>query len=79
MNKQDLLDLKREVDDAKNEVTRLEGQLELLMKDLKEKHGCSTIKAAEAVLEKTQGEIDNLEEQIKNGIAELEERYEIED
>ena len=47
MNEQELLELKEEIDQAKQKYSELKGRLTFLMKQLKEDQGCTTIEQAE--------------------------------
>jgi uncharacterized protein YaaN involved in tellurite resistance len=73
----DLLELKKEVDEAKNNVVGLKGQQTALFKQLKDDWGCKTIEEAEKKVKSMGKEIDTLQEQIETGIEELEQKYEL--
>jgi peptidoglycan hydrolase CwlO-like protein len=75
LTEQQLLDLKEEVDDAKTKVSELTGQQTALMKQLKEDWDCKTIQEAEEKLETMEKNITILENKIKKGTKELEEKY----
>jgi len=76
LDEQDLLDLKSEIDDAKEKVSELKGQKTVLLNQLKTDYGCKTIEEAEKKLRTMKKEIESLDEQIEDGLKELEEKYE---
>ena len=78
LDERDLLDLKKKVDEAKSTVSELTGQKTALMKQLKDDWSCATIEQAEKKLKTMKKEIENLEQSIKEGVTELEEKYNIE-
>lgn len=78
MNEKELLELKEQIEDAKQEVNRLEGRQDGLMSQLQKDWGCKTLEQAKKKLEGLKDEIKDLEENIESGVAELEERYEFE-
>jgi chromosome segregation ATPase len=75
MTEQQLLTLKKEIDEAKTEVAELQGQYKALMKQLKDDWGCDSIEAAEKLLNKKDSELSKLATQIESGLKELEEKY----
>jgi len=75
MNTQQLLDLKREIDKARDTATELTGRKKQLMETLEKDWDCTTILQAEKKSEKIAKEIDQLNQQIKEGTEELEEKY----
>jgi len=77
MDQADLLDLKKKVDTAGEEVTRLQGQEDLLKKQLKKDWGCSTIEQARKKVKVMERQIEELEDKIEEGISDLEENYEV--
>lgn len=78
MDKQELLDLKEEIDDAKNKVNRLEGRKEHLMQQLKEEWDCESIEEARQVLKELKEDIKDKQEQINETTDELKEKYDVE-
>ena len=76
MNKDQLLELKDQIDAAKQQVSQLKGRKEYLMQQLKEQWNCSTVKEAEKRSKELTEEINTLDSQIQEGIKELEEKYE---
>lgn len=75
MTDKDLLELKKEIDTAKNELAELRGQRTALNRQLKEQYGCTSLKAAETKLKEMEGTIDDLNTKIEEGIAEIDEKY----
>ncbi len=75
MNTQDLLKIKREIEAAKTTVSELTGEQTLLMRQLKEQHGCNTVDEAEKKLEDLDIEIASMTRNIEKGLAELDEKY----
>jgi uncharacterized protein YaaN involved in tellurite resistance len=74
MNEQDLLELKKDIDKAKEEKLQLQGQRKTLLSQLLE-HGCKTLEEAEKKLKTLQKEIDNISVTIEKGMDEIEENY----
>ena len=77
MNEQDLLQLKREIDSAKSEISELKGSKKQLMKDLKEQWDCDSLEEAEKAHQKLGVEIEKLSTQIEEGVKELNKKYEL--
>ena len=78
MDEKELLELKESIEDAKQEVNRLEGRQEGLMQQLEKDWKCKTLKGAKKKLEELKAEIQEVEEKIQTGVAKLEEKYEFE-
>ena len=77
MNKNDLLELKKEIDGAKSKISELTGTQKQLMKDLKERWDCKTLEEAEVSHKKLADEIRTLSDKIDKGVKELNEKYEL--
>lgn len=75
MTDKELLDLKRQVGEAKNKVAELKGQRTELMRQLKDDWGCSSIEQAQTKAAAMKKEIDELNIQIENDLKELETKY----
>lgn len=75
MDEKELLDLKEDINEARDEVNRLEGRKDHLLSQLKEDWDCTSLKQAKAKLEKLKKETKKLSQQIKAGIEKLEEKY----
>lgn len=76
MDKNQLLELKNQIEKASQEVNKLEGRKEHLLQQLEKDWECKTIPQARKKLEKMKEQIKELEQKIKEGISELEEKYE---
>lgn len=76
MTDQQLLDLKKEIDNSKIKLSELKGQKKVQMDTLEKKWGCKTVKQAERKLKQMKDNITDLQEQKEKGIKELEEQYE---
>jgi len=75
MNTQQLLDLKKEIDEARETATELTGRKKQLIETLKNDWECATVEQAEKKTEKMDKEITQLNQQIKDSTIELEEKY----
>jgi len=72
MTEQQLLDLKQEIDESKESVATLKGQLQYLTKELKDNWGI-TVKDAPNKLKTMEAEITKLTEDITEQSEKLEE------
>jgi predicted nuclease with TOPRIM domain len=72
-----LLDLKQQIEDAKQSVAELKGEQTALLKQLKDTYKCNSISEAEKKIQSIQIERDKIQQQIEKGCQELEEKYEI--
>lgn len=79
LTEQDLLDLKQEIDESKNEVTRLEGRKQHLMEQLSKDWGCKTIAEADKKIKQLGKDIEDLNQKIKTGFDELEQKLTVEE
>ena len=77
MNENELLKLKRQVDEAKTSISESKGHLKALMDQLKNDWKCDTVEQAEKKVKSLKKEIDVLDEQIETGIKELEDKYDV--
>jgi len=77
MNKQGLLDLREDIDEAKDKVNRLEGRKEHLLQQLKEDWDCDSIEEAKQLLQDLKQEVEEMEQKIKEAIQELKEKYDV--
>jgi len=71
MNTDKLIKLKEEIAQSKSEITRLKGQIDLLISQLKDQYGCTTIAEAKALVKKFEEEAADLTEKIEKGKNEL--------
>jgi predicted nucleic acid-binding Zn-ribbon protein len=72
MTEQQLLNLKKQVDEAKSSVSELEGHKKALMKQLKDEWNLTTVEAAQKKLDSMAKQIDTLTIQIEEGLKEME-------
>ena len=72
-----LLDLKQQIEDAKQSVAELKGEQTALLKQLKDTYICNSISESEKKIQSIQIERDKIQQQIEKGCQELEEKYEI--
>lgn len=72
MTEQELLQLKEEITTAKEKFLQLQGQSKALLQQLKEDWGCKTVEQAEKKIKEFETEIKKLDEEIDEGISELE-------
>jgi hypothetical protein len=72
MNEQELLQIKQQMDEAREEKTRLETRKDLILEELQTKFGVSSLVEANALLKKMEAEIDKEDEGIQEAIAKLE-------
>ena len=77
LDEKELLRMKKEVDDSRQKLSELKGQKDFLLKDLKEKWGCSSIAEAKKKVEALQKEVDDLDARIRKGTDELEREYQL--
>ncbi|MCK9456406.1 MAG: hypothetical protein M0R31_03835 [Candidatus Riflebacteria bacterium] len=75
MDKQDLLDLKERIDEAKEEISKLEGRKAGYLETLKDQFKCSSVKEANELLQKMDKNIEDLDDEIKTGLEQLEEEF----
>lgn len=71
-----LLDLKEKIENSKAEKNKIEGRLQELMSRLKREFKINTIAEARRLLTKLEKEKEKLEQEVKEGIQKLEEKYE---
>jgi predicted nuclease with TOPRIM domain len=77
MTEQDLLELKKQVDEAKTKVSELTGHKTALLKQLKNDWECNSVEDVEKKLKLMNKEIEKISQQIETGIEELESKYEL--
>ncbi len=76
MTENELLELKVQVDQAKEKLSELKGRKQTLMDTLDKEWGCKTVKQAGRKMNKVKQEKEALKEEEEKGIKELEENYE---
>ena len=72
MNEQELLELKREIEEAKENLSKLEGRKEQLLEQLQKQYGIKTLVAAEKKKKSLGEEIEEWDEKIREATEELE-------
>jgi hypothetical protein len=77
MTEQELLRLKKKVEDTKQQKSQLEGQKVALMKQLKDDWKVKSLEEATAKMNSLAEEVEQLTKQIEKGSKELEEKYEL--
>ena len=75
LNEKQLMSLKQEITDAKQEKSRLEGRLQQLSEQLLKEYGCKTLAEAEKKLKEMDTQIAKLSTTIQEQSRELEEKY----
>jgi len=78
ITKEQLLEIKNDIDAAKDKAHNLEGRLDLLYQELKEKWNCKTIEEAKKKLQQFQEQLEKIKTDISVQIKEIEKEYEIE-
>ena len=75
MNTNDLLELKNRVDEAKNNITRLEGKKIVKLENLMENWNVRSIAAAKVVLGKKKSELAEFTKKLEKTLKHLEDTY----
>ena len=68
---EELIELRRRVDEAKQQRAQAEGRLAGLMQQLESEFGCKTLAAAEALLKQLDAEQAQIEQELAAGIADV--------
>ena len=66
------------IEETKQEAAEANGKLKAAKERLLKEFKCKTVKAAKVLLEKLESEVQELEEELEEGLAEMEERYGLE-
>ena len=74
----ELLEMKKEVEEAKTSVSELKGQQTAVLKQLKDTYKCSSIEIADAEIGKIKIKLVNINKQMEEHSKILEENYTIE-
>ena len=69
-----LLEMKKEVEEAKSSVSELKGQLTAILKQLKDTYKCESIEAADKQIGKIRTKKSEIQKQMEEYSAELEQR-----
>lgn len=72
-----LLDLKKQIEEAKIRKAEAEGAIKVQRQQLADEHGCKTVKAALKKLDEMDVQIEELNQQIVEGMAKLEKDYDV--
>ncbi len=75
LNEKALLALKKQIEEAKSELSELRGKKKQLESTLQKEFKCSTIEEAQALQEQMEEEALDLNEKINTKIQQLEEKY----
>ena len=73
---QELLDLKEQIERAKQEKSKEEGRLESLMERLKKEHDIDDLDTATKKVEELDKDIEELEKKFEDGFTKLKEDFE---
>ncbi len=76
MTEKKLLDIKKDIEEAKEELLKSKGKRQAIMDSLDKDFGCKTIEQAKKKYNKTKKEIKDLEVRKQAKIEQLEEEYE---
>jgi hypothetical protein len=77
MTEKELLDLREEISQAKEKVAGLQGQQELLMKQLKDNWSCNSVDEAEKKLAAMEKEVEQLTALIERKTEDIYKDYQI--
>lgn len=75
MKEKELLKLKEDIEEAKVEVSKLEGRKGALMDQLLEDWDCKTIEEAKKLLKKKKKELEKVQKEAEKLTSELEDKY----
>lgn len=75
MNEQDLLELKEDIEEAKQKVSELKGEKQALMKRLKEDWNCNSVEEAKLKLAEIEEKIEKITENIEIGCENLSQKF----
>ena len=71
MTERELLRLKKDIEDAKEQVSQLQGKLSVLQARLKDEWDCDTLEQAQSKANEMEAEIDRITEKIESGVFKL--------
>lgn len=72
MTEQELLDLKAEIEESKENLSKMQGRKEALMEQLQKQFGVKSIKEAETKIKKMESEVAEWDQKIDDATQELE-------
>jgi uncharacterized protein YukE len=73
-----LMELKEELEDAKNDLAELKGELKSNMKILLEAYECKTLKEAQAKQKEIEDKVKELDASLENKIQEIRDNFDLE-
>ena len=76
MDAKDFLRLKDEAEALTRKEERLKGQLDGLLVELKDRHGCPDVKSAQRLLKKLEAEAAGLEREYEEALKEYRDKWE---
>lgn len=71
MTERELLRLKKDIEDAKEQASQLQGKLSVLQTRLKDEWDCDTLEQAQSKANEMEDEIDRITEKIESGVFKL--------
>lgn len=75
MNEQELLKIKEQIEEAKGEVSELQGRKKYLLQELKENWGCKTVDEAFEKIELLKKQVEDIENKIATEVGKLKNEY----
>ena len=72
MTEQELLDLKAEIEESKENLSKMQGRKEALLEQLRKQFGVASIAAAEKKIKKMETEVEEWDQKIDTATQELE-------
>lgn len=73
-----LLQMKSQIDKAKNEEAETRGKKQTTQEQMKSKFGVDTVEAAEKELKSRAADLDKMEDEFEKGVTELIEKFPLE-
>lgn len=77
MKKSELLELKENIEDTKNDISRLEGRRDHYIQELADDWGCESLSEAKTKLAKMKKDIKKLQDKIEKKVEKITEHYNI--
>lgn len=75
LTEEELLTLKRKITQAKATQSEIQGKRDYLLQELQTKWGCSSIAEAETKMKELGGEIENLNQEIKETLIQIGQKW----
>jgi len=76
MSTKRLMEIKGQIDEAKNKLSEVSGQIKSETDRMEQRFDIGTLKSAEKKLKEIEGDLDEKETEFKKGMSEIEESYE---